>query len=62
VDERSDPAEADERLLSLADSLAHTLEREEDIPDAEEVPEGAARPAELAAPTVPALPPLGLNI
>jgi len=62
VDERSDPAEADERLLSLADSLAHTLQREEDIPDAEEVPEGGARPAELSAPTVPALPPLGLNI
>jgi flagellum-specific ATP synthase len=62
VHERSDPAEADERLLSLADSLAHTLQREEDIPDAEEVPDGGARPAELAAPTVPALPPLGLNI
>jgi flagellum-specific ATP synthase len=62
VDERSDTAEADERLLSLADSLAHTLQREEDIPDAEEVPEGASGPPELSAPTVPALPPLGLNI
>ena len=62
VDERSGPAEADERLLSLSDSLAHTLQREEDIPDAEEVPDGAARPPELAAPTVPALPPLGLSI
>ncbi len=61
VDERSDPAEADERLLALSDSLAHTLQREEDIPDAEEVPDGAARP-ELSAPTVPALPPLGLSI
>jgi flagellum-specific ATP synthase len=61
VDERSDPAEADERLLALSDSLLHTLQREEDIPDAEEVPDGAARP-ELPAPTVPALPPLGLSI
>ncbi len=62
VDERSDPAEADARLLSLADSLSHALEREEEIQDAEEVPDGATRPAELSAPTVPALPPLGLNI
>jgi flagellum-specific ATP synthase len=62
VDERSDTVEADERLLSLADSLAHTLQREEDIPDAEEVPEGAPAPPEVSAPTVPALPPLGLNI
>jgi flagellum-specific ATP synthase len=62
VDERSDPAEADARLLSLADSLSHALEREEEIPDAEEVRDGAARPAELSPPTVPALPPLGLSI
>ena len=62
VEERSDPAEADTRLLSLSDSLAHALERDEEIPDAEEVPDNGARPAELSAPTVPALPPLGLSI
>ena len=62
VDERSSPEQADARLLEIADSLAHMLERQEDIPDAEEVPDGAARAPEAGAGTVPALPPLGLNI
>jgi flagellum-specific ATP synthase len=59
VDERSDPAQADERLLALSRSLASMLAAEEEIPDAEEVrePEPARAPG-----TIPALPPLGLSI
>ena len=59
VDERSDPAQADARLLAIARSLEAMLAAGEQIPDAEEVPDGAAAPA---GGTVPALPPLGLSI
>ncbi len=63
VDERSDPAQADERLEAVARSLERTLALSEDaIPEAEEVPEGAAARAEVSTGTVPALPPLGLSI
>ena len=56
VEERSDPAQADERLLGIAGSLERMLATEEQIPDAQEVPDGAE------GGTVPALPPLGLSI
>ena len=46
VEERSDPAEADARLLALSDSLGRELAAgEEEIPDAEEVPPTAPRAA-----------------
>jgi flagellum-specific ATP synthase len=61
VDERSDPEEADRRLLELAASLDGMLAQDEEIPDAEEVPDDAAAPAASAG-TVPALPPLGLTM
>ena len=62
VEERSEPAQADERLLAISASLAAMLEREEDIPDAEEVPATGGPLTELGSATVPALPPLGLSI
>src|SRR6201987_1470887 len=44
VEERSDPQEADERLLGLAASLERSLAQEEEIPDAEEAPGAALSP------------------
>jgi len=62
VDEHSDPADADARLLALSQSLLAALRaRAEEIEDAEEVPEHAP-----GVPPVdgggPAIPPLGLSI
>ena len=58
VDERSDPAQADAKLLELSASLGRMLELDEGvIPDAEEVPAGEERAGE-----VPAIPALGLNL
>jgi flagellum-specific ATP synthase len=70
VDERSDPAQADERLLGIAGSLERMLAQEEPIPDAQEVPDGVphdgapsvAGGRQVDSGTVPALPPLGLSI
>jgi flagellum-specific ATP synthase len=63
VEERSDPEQADRRLLELSGALAKMLDEVEgEIPDAEEV---APQPGPGAAPALavtPALPPLGLSI
>jgi flagellum-specific ATP synthase len=62
VEERSDPAQADERLLAISDSLAQTLADEDEIPDAEVLTDGATSAEGGAGASVPALPPLGLSI
>jgi flagellum-specific ATP synthase len=63
VHERSDPAQADARLLELSGSLASMLERDDgEIPDAEEVPEPAVPAADVLTAAGPAIPPLGLSI
>jgi flagellum-specific ATP synthase len=66
VQERSTPGEADALLLELAGSLSASLRaREEQIEDAEEVPEPVATGAAESLPAAgggPAIPPLGLSI
>jgi flagellum-specific ATP synthase len=63
VDEHSDPAEADARLLSLAGSLHASLRASADqIEDAEEVPDPEAPAPDPGLGTAPAIPPLGLSI
>ncbi|MGO9490151.1 MAG: FliI/YscN family ATPase [Solirubrobacteraceae bacterium] len=64
VDERSDPEEADRRLLALAASLAGDLRRaQEEIPDAEEVtPAATDRSGGAALPDAPAIPALGSTL
>jgi flagellum-specific ATP synthase len=63
VHERSDPVQADEQLTAIAASLARVLDSDEQIADAEEVPDApVAAGADLPGATVPALPPLGLSI
>jgi flagellum-specific ATP synthase len=65
VNERSDPLQADRRLLELASSLREEDRQAEDIPDAEEVPTVA--PAGVQQPSAsladaPAIPALGTSI
>ncbi len=63
VDEHSDPAEADARLLSLAGSLHASLRASADqIEDAEEVPDPEAPAPDPGLGAAPAIPPLGLSI
>jgi flagellum-specific ATP synthase len=63
VSEGSDPAEADARLLGLAESLHAALAaRAEQIEDAEEVLDPPAVATPLAGVSEPAIPPLGLSI
>jgi flagellum-specific ATP synthase len=68
VEERSDPAATDRRLIELGASLERDLlSSQEEIPDAEEVPAapGVAAGVLAASPTIaepPAIPALGLSI
>jgi len=62
VHERTDPADTDAALLAIAASLAQDEERlAEEIPDAEEVLDGALPGASLVA-GEPAIPALGLTL
>ncbi len=63
VQERSDPQEADRRLLELAGSLAEDLHRaQEEIPDAEEVTPAASATGPSGIADGPAIPALGSTL